>query len=410
MEDIKVSIIIPVFNTSKYLRQCLDSVISQTLHEIEIICIDDGSTDGSLEILKEYAKNDSKVKVLIQNHKRQGAARNYGMSVAKGEYIGFVDSDDWCEIDMFEKLYQKAKDTESDITMCAVTTFNDNNSNEFSKSNTYANLDIFSEEFFNRVFAPKETLKFLMDICVYPANKIIKRDFILSNNLRFNEKMYYEDGPFFYDIWLAAKRITLIKDFGYFYRMYSDTSTCFSNDYNKLHNFKALKEKKYILKKHKVFDSLKKEFNANKRKSILYWLYRIKDRKAKFLYLVAMLFEMPNCFFEPLVELRRELSLFFKILFNKKDKIAFWGASLFLEKFILKYRIKNKRILGVIDKNPAKENTKVGEYICYSPEKMKELNVDKVIITILNFSKKNEESIKKYLKEVGLENIKVDTI
>ena len=192
--------------------------------------------------------------------------------------------------------------------------------------------------------------------------------------------------------------------------MYSDTSTCFSNDYNKLHNFKALKEKKYILKKHKVFDSLKKEFNANKRKSILYWLYRIKDRKAKFLYLVAMLFEMPNCFSEPLVELRRELSLFFKILFNKKDKIAFWGASLFLEKFILKYRIKNKHILGVIDKNPAKENTKVGEYICYSPEKMKELNVDKVIITILNFSKKNEESIKKYLKEVGLENIKIDTI
>jgi len=89
MENIKVSIIIPVYNTSKYLKQCLDSVINQTLTEIEIICIDDGSTDKSLTILKEYQNKDKRIKILTQKHQKQGAARNYGMSVAVGKYKSF---------------------------------------------------------------------------------------------------------------------------------------------------------------------------------------------------------------------------------------------------------------------------------------------------------------------------------
>ena len=405
MEVIKVSIIIPVFNTAKYLKKCLDSVINQTLKEIEIICIDDGSTDNSLEILKEYQKQDCRIKILTQNHKKQGAARNYGIKAAKGEYIGFVDSDDWCELDMYEKLYQRAAETDSDITMCAVTTFNDNNSNEYSKVNTYANLDIFPKEFFNKVFSPLETIDFLMDICVYPPNKIIKRDFLNSNNLKFCEDIYYEDGAFFYDCWLTAKKISLIKHFGYYYRMYSDTSTCFSKDFYKLHNFKALEDKKSILKKHKVYDKLKKEFKENKRKSILYWLYRITDARVKFLYLLNMLFAMPSCYLEFITTFKRELWLLKQILFNKNQRIAFWGASLFLESFILKYHIENKNIAGIIDKNPAKHNVNIGKYVCYPPEKLKELNVDKVIITILNFSKNNQLSIKEFLKETEQEQI-----
>ena len=390
MEEIKVSVIIPVYNASKYLRQCLDSIISQTLQEIEIICVDDGSTDNSLEILNEYQKLDNRIKVLTQKHKRQGVARNYGMSIAAGEYIGFVDSDDWCEPDMYEKLYQRAKETDSDITMCAVTTYNDNNSNEFSNSNTYANLDVFPQEFLSKVFSPDETLDFLMDICVYPPNKIIRRSFI--------------------NAWLNAKRISLIKHFGYYYRMYSDTSTSYSNDYNKLQIFQAFNEKKYILEKYNVYKKVKKDFEECKRKCILLWFNKISDKRVKCIYLLLILFNMPSCFLEPLITFEHELCLIKGILFNKNKRIALWGASLFLENFIYKYNIRTSNIVGIRDKNPAKHNKNIGCYMCYPPEKLKELNADIVFITIVNFSKSNQLSIKDFLAETKNESIMLNRI
>ena len=102
----KVSVIIPIYNVETYLPQCLDSIINQTLKEIEIICVDDGSTDKSLDILKEYAKKDKRVAIITQKNLHAGVARNAGLSQAKGEYISFLDSDDFCEPEMFEKMYQ----------------------------------------------------------------------------------------------------------------------------------------------------------------------------------------------------------------------------------------------------------------------------------------------------------------
>ena len=91
----KVSVIIPVYNVEEYLRECLDSIVKQTLREIEIICVDDGSTDNSLEILKEYAKKDNRITVITQKNLHAGVARNAGLAVAKGEYLSFLDSDDF---------------------------------------------------------------------------------------------------------------------------------------------------------------------------------------------------------------------------------------------------------------------------------------------------------------------------
>ena len=97
-KETKVSVIIPVYNAEKYLRQCLDSVVNQTLRDIEIICVDDGSTDGSIEILREYEQKDSRVKVLCQKNQYAGVARNNGLSHASGEYVFFMDSDDYCNL------------------------------------------------------------------------------------------------------------------------------------------------------------------------------------------------------------------------------------------------------------------------------------------------------------------------
>ena len=98
MNNITVSVIIPVYNTEKYLEECLKSVINQTLKVIEIICIDDGSTDNSPDILKEYSEKDGRIRIYSQTNKGQGAARNRGIDLAKGEYVYFIDSDDFMEI------------------------------------------------------------------------------------------------------------------------------------------------------------------------------------------------------------------------------------------------------------------------------------------------------------------------
>ncbi len=111
----KVSVILPVYNVSQYLRQCMDSIVGQTLKDIEIICVDDGSTDDSLDILREYEAKDSRVKVIEQQNAGAGAARNKGLAIATGEYLSFLDSDDFFELDMLEKAWSKAHDTRADL-------------------------------------------------------------------------------------------------------------------------------------------------------------------------------------------------------------------------------------------------------------------------------------------------------
>ena len=116
----KVSVIVPVYNVEKYLSDCLDSLIKQTLKDIEIICVDDGSTDNSHKILLEYARKDDRILVLQQENSKQGTARNKGLEIAKGEYIGFVDSDDWVDEDFYEKLYIAAIEKDSDIATSSI--------------------------------------------------------------------------------------------------------------------------------------------------------------------------------------------------------------------------------------------------------------------------------------------------
>lgn len=105
----KVSVIVPVYNVEKYLEKCLETLISQTLKDIEIICINDGSKDSSLNILKKYALNDERIKIIDKHNEGLSAARNDGLNAATGEYIGYVDSDDWVDLNFYEKLYNAAK-------------------------------------------------------------------------------------------------------------------------------------------------------------------------------------------------------------------------------------------------------------------------------------------------------------
>ena len=118
----KVSIIVPIYNVEKYLSKCLDSLVNQTLADIEIIIVNDGSPDNSYKIVKDYLKKyPDKIKYYEKSNGGQGSARNLGLTKATGEYVGYVDSDDYVNLTMYEKMYQKAKKTDADIVMCAHT-------------------------------------------------------------------------------------------------------------------------------------------------------------------------------------------------------------------------------------------------------------------------------------------------
>ena len=174
----KISIIIPVYNTSNFLNKCLDSLINQTLKEIEIILINDGSTDNSQDIINEYTyKYPDKVKAYIKENGGQASARNLGIQKATGEYVAFVDSDDWVELQMYEKLYDTAQKDCLDIVCC-----NDymivNNERKPSPSKTFYSNNI------NENYILLES---------GPCNKIIKRDLIIKNNIKFLEDHIYED-------------------------------------------------------------------------------------------------------------------------------------------------------------------------------------------------------------------------
>ena len=160
----KVSVIVPFHNVEKYISKCLTSLIYQSLDDIEIICINDASNDDSKNIVQHYMGNDERIILLnVENMSGQSYARNLGLEVASGEYIGFVDSDDWVELDMYEKMYNKAKSVDSDITMCQAQLYDD-------KEQTFYTNDYYSlkslEKYGDNVFNPYETKDEILNINV----------------------------------------------------------------------------------------------------------------------------------------------------------------------------------------------------------------------------------------------------
>ena len=219
----KLSIIIPVYNVENYLRECLDSVCNQTLTDIEIICINDGSTDNSLKILNEYSSKDSRIKVIDKENGGQATARNIGIKEAQGEYIAFVDSDDFIEATMFEKLYSKAKENRLDLVMCKIATY-DNQTKEIKDNVWYFMLGVF-RDFEKEIFNHKDTKEFTCNIAVTPYNKIYKTSLLKDNSILFPEGLIFEDEKFFFDTYLRARKVSLVDEFLYYYRVNRKGST-----------------------------------------------------------------------------------------------------------------------------------------------------------------------------------------
>lgn len=245
----KISIIIPVYNTESYLRQCLDSVSNQTLKDIEIICMDDGSKDNSLDILREYERNDKRFKVLIQENQGQGVARNKCLNEASGEYIMFLDSDDWLDLDACRTLYETAKNNELDILMFLIKNYS-NETSEYYEDTCY-NLDCLKNVPENKVFNYKDIGNKLFSISVSPCQKIYKREIL--NDVRFAENIFFEDNPFHWDALFSSKRIAYIKEHFYMRRRH-ETSTTAQHDHKYLDVIQISNMVVDIFKKHDVYE------------------------------------------------------------------------------------------------------------------------------------------------------------
>ena len=257
-----VSVIIPVYNVEAYLRQCLDSVVNQTLRDIEIICIDDGSTDGSPAILAEYAAKDQRVKVLIREHTNAGAARNAGMSVATGEYLGFVDSDDWCELTLFEKAYNKAKTDNADVVSWLFVTY-DNRTKKCGPPRVFEDNE--------NPFAP---------LAYAPWQRLHRRSFIEENKIFFQSIVRANDVYFCCMSLALARKKSLLSEALYFYRVGMSTNLQANNAKSPMTIIQAWSMLAGELTSRGMYSEFESQFCSAATNSLFYTLNSISRSKA----------------------------------------------------------------------------------------------------------------------------------
>ncbi len=276
---IKVSVIVPVYNSEKYLSECLNSLVNQTLDELEIICVDDGSTDKSLEILRDYEKKYSNLTV-IQNSQNQGQsiARNIGMKHAKGEYIAFLDSDDYVHLDMYKIMYESAiKHDYPGVVSCSVRFVKDDTYDQDVKSevNSFAHeIDLLKN--------PEAILWSSPSVC----NKIFLRD--LFSDLHFLENAMFEDIAFSYSALMKSGRILNINALHYFYRrdLTNGVSATVNGPTRKILDiFKVADFLESYAKKNRFFDKFEPQIRFIQASSILQrinevnnWQVECKDK------------------------------------------------------------------------------------------------------------------------------------
>ena len=206
----KLSIIVPVYNVKPYLPACLDSLVNQTIDDYEIILVDDGSSDGSADIIRDYAERYPDLISFIRvDNGGQGRARNFGIEMASGDYLGFVDSDDWIELDMYEKMYSRAAESNADVVVC-----------DF--------MEKFSDGRENYLYAATQNEK--LASAGSSCNKIFRRS--LVEDLRFPVGLWYEDFYFSAIMLLKSRRTEFVNEALYIYRR-GQESTMHNNNASK---------------------------------------------------------------------------------------------------------------------------------------------------------------------------------
>lgn len=278
----KISIIIPVYNTVKYISKCLDSLLAQTFSDFEIICVNDESTDNSLEVLNEYAKKDFRIRIITQKKKTKGpgAARNRGIKESCGKFICFVDSDDWVDDTYLEHAYEKITKDNADLCIFGMKYY-DNITGEYTINN-YSSVAYYKDR-------PKDVCNY-MDIKnkIFnkwePVIKLYKKSYIVKNKIKFLEGYLFEDVPFHVMAIVSAKKITFLDECPYNYRTGRPNSimTTTTGENNKVSDiFKILLEIRKFLKSKKIYWKLEQEYLICAIQQVKFTINRQKSSKQK---------------------------------------------------------------------------------------------------------------------------------
>lgn len=225
MDEIRISVIIPVYNVENYLKECLDSIVSQTLEEIEIICVDDGSTDGSAAILREYAGRDSRVRVLTQANAGQGTARNVAMDQAAGEYVYCMDADDRLEKTALAELWQQCREKALDVLYFSGRSFYEEP--QLEKEFPWFSTAYQRKGDYPHVLSGRELfVRFLQEGDYYasPCLYLTRLAFLRERRIRFPEGIAHEDEFFALDVLMLAERAACVPA-AYFHRRVRSNST-----------------------------------------------------------------------------------------------------------------------------------------------------------------------------------------
>jgi glycosyltransferase involved in cell wall biosynthesis len=273
----KVSVTIPVYNAAPYLRECLDSVLGQTLADIEVFCVDDGSTDESPEILKSYALKDSRVTVLQQHNAGAGVARNMGLDRSSGEFLSFLDADDVFEPTMFEEMIGRCVADDADLCICK-TRYLDTATGEFVPADGILRCaHLPGHTPFSWEDMPEQILSF-----VSPAawNKLFRRDFVIEQGLRFQEIRRTNDYLFTKLALVRARRITVADAYLANYRVGMDSNLQASNHETPKDFYTAILALRAELVDSGIFSSVERSFKNEALSNCLYNLNSLRDGEA----------------------------------------------------------------------------------------------------------------------------------
>lgn len=252
-----VSVIVPVYNAEKYLRECVESIIKQTLQDIEIIFVDDGSTDASLSILQEYAAKDERIRIINGNHNGGGAARNLGMEEAAGEYLSFFDSDDWMEPELLEKTYTQCKKTDADMAVFSVRFWHEA-TGAVTDEVCGLRIDNLPDK---EVFSWRDMPKYIFNsFHNWPWNKMFKASFVSEHGIKFQEIQRTNDLLFTTKALILAERITTVPEYLTNYRVRLTDSCQASNGAAPLDFFKAFYALKEFLTEKEIYPEVRQSF------------------------------------------------------------------------------------------------------------------------------------------------------
>ncbi len=339
----EISVIVPVYNVEAYISKCLDSIINQTFKDIEIICVNDGSTDGSRKILEEYKNKDERIKIIDKENGGLSSARNAGMKVATGNFLSFIDSDDWVELNMLEKLYDNITSLNTDISICAVHLF-DETKQTIDNSQSYFNLSCFDETFDNKAFSFEDTKPFIMDVCVMAWNKLYRHSFIKECNAEFPDGLIFEDGPFFFSIFFKTKRVSIVRDLLYFYRINRIGSIVQKGGVKFLDIIDVVNLMFNSLRTSPVFEDVKYEFFHRKADDIIYryelMALKLKNKFSKKFKNTSCLLD-EKCF--DFAQINKEIPITYRNLMSIKNKTSI--LSFYYRKFIIRLMYKIMQVL-----------------------------------------------------------------